>query len=68
MPRVGAERGSAIEVIVVVEIARVVAAAQEQGVRVSALGPRMIRAVTHLEVTTAQCLTAGAVLGDLLVS
>jgi threonine aldolase len=48
--------------------AAVATAAQEQGVRVSALGPRMIRAVTHLDVTTAQCLTAGAVLGDLLVS
>ena len=46
----------------------VAAAAQEQGVRVSGLGPRMIRAVTHLDVSTAQCLTAGAVLGDLLVS
>ncbi|HWJ52500.1 MAG TPA: GntG family PLP-dependent aldolase [Propionibacteriaceae bacterium] len=46
----------------------VAAAAQEQGVRVSGLGPRMIRVVTHLDVTTAQCVTAGAVLGDLLVS
>jgi threonine aldolase len=46
----------------------VAAAAQEQGVRVSGLGPRMIRAVTHLDVSTDQCLTAGAVLGDLLVS
>ena len=44
----------------------VAAAAQEQGIRVSALGPRMIRAVTHLDVTTAQCVTAGKVLGDLL--
>jgi threonine aldolase len=48
--------------------AAVAAAAQEEGVRVSALGPRMIRAVTHLDVTAAQCATAGAVLGDLLVS
>ena len=46
--------------------AAVAAAAQEQGVRVAALGPRMIRAVTHLDVTTAQCAKAGAVLGDLL--
>ena len=38
----------------------------QQGVRVSALGPRMIRAVTHLDVTRAQCLTAGVALGELL--
>ena len=48
--------------------ASVAAAAEEQGVRVSALGPRMIRAVTHLDVTTADCAEAGAVVGDLLVS
>jgi threonine aldolase len=46
--------------------AALAAAAQEQGVRVAALGPRMIRAVTHLDVTRTQCLTAGEVLGDLL--
>jgi threonine aldolase len=44
----------------------VAAAAQEQGVRVSALGPRMIRAVTHLDVNHAECVTAGALLGELL--
>jgi threonine aldolase len=44
----------------------VAAAAEEQGVRVSALGPQMIRAVTHLDVTTAECATAGATLGELL--
>jgi threonine aldolase len=46
--------------------AAVAAAAYEQGVWVSALGPRMIRAVTHLDVTSAQCVTAGALLGELL--
>ena len=46
--------------------AAVAAAAQQQGVRVAALGPRMIRAVTHLDVTKTQCVTAGGVLGDLL--
>ena len=46
--------------------AAVAAAAQQQGVRVSALGPRMIRAVTHLDVTRAQCVTAGVALGELL--
>ena len=44
----------------------VAAAAQEQGVRVSALGPQMIRAVAHLDVTTAECATAGTVVGELL--
>ena len=48
--------------------AAVAAEAQQQGIRVSALGPWMIRAVTHLDVTTAQCAAAGAVLGELLVS
>jgi threonine aldolase len=46
--------------------AAVAAAAQERSVRVSPLGPRMIRAVTHLDVTPAQCVTAGALLGELL--
>ncbi len=48
--------------------ATVAAAATEQGVRVSALGPRMIRAVTHLDVSTADCATAGKLIGELLVS
>jgi threonine aldolase len=46
--------------------AEIAAAAQQQGVRVAALGPRMIRAVSHLGVTRNQCVTAGGVLGDLL--
>ena len=46
----------------------VAAAAQERGVRVSALGPQMIRAVAHLDVTAAECATAGALVGELLVS
>ena len=40
--------------------------AAEQGVIVSALGPRMIRAVTHLDVTAAEGKEAGVVVGDLL--
>jgi threonine aldolase len=44
----------------------VAAAAAEQGVRVSALGPHMIRAVTHLGVTAEECAQAGKVLGSLL--
>jgi threonine aldolase len=43
------------------------AAAAEQGVLVSALGPHMLRAVTHLDVTADACAEAGRVLGKLLV-
>ena len=39
-----------------------VAAAREQGVLVMAFGPRTIRAVTHLDVTRADCERAAAVL------
>ncbi|CAA9292143.1 MAG: Low-specificity L-threonine aldolase [uncultured Friedmanniella sp.] len=46
--------------------APVAAAAAEQGVLVSALGPHMVRVVTHLDVTTEQCTAAGTLLGRLL--
>ena len=46
--------------------AQVVAEASERGVSVSALGPKMVRAVTHLDVTVDDCVRAGAVLGDIL--
>ena len=46
--------------------AEIALAAAEQDVVISALGPRMIRAVTHLGVTPEQCAEAGAVVGDLL--
>lgn len=46
------------------EITRQAAAA---GVAVSALGPHMVRAVTHLGVSVEQCREAGRVLGSLLV-
>jgi threonine aldolase len=57
--------------IVVVDTGAVPAAsvarqAAEQGVAVSALGPRMVRAVTHLDVTAADGKEAGAVVGDVL--
>jgi len=48
--------------------APIAAAAAEQGVAVSALGPHLIRAVTHLDVDAADCVTAGKVLGQLLAS
>ncbi len=46
--------------------AEVAAAAAAQDVRVSALGPRMVRAVTHLDVDRDQCVRAGHVVGLLL--
>jgi threonine aldolase len=51
-----------------VPAATVARQAVEQGVVVSALGPRMIRAVTHLDVTVADGKEAGAVVGDLLAA
>jgi threonine aldolase len=49
-----------------VAAAEAAAAAHQQGVRVSALGPRMLRAVTHLGVTVEEARTAGEVVGRLL--
>jgi threonine aldolase len=46
--------------------APVAAAAGERGVRISALGPFMIRAVTHLDVTADDCESAGQLVGKLL--
>jgi threonine aldolase len=46
--------------------AAVAHAAAAQGVLVSALGRHTLRAVTHLDVTTEQCVRAGDVLGGLL--
>ena len=40
--------------------------ARERGVLVNAFGPRTVRAVTHLDVNTAQCERAAAVLIELL--
>ena len=46
--------------------ATVAAAAARSGVGVSALGPHLVRAVTHLDVTVAECAEGGRVVGDLL--
>ena len=43
-------------------------AAAERGVQVSALGPHMIRAVTHLDVTGEDCEWAGQLVGKLLTA
>ena len=48
--------------------APIAAAAADRGVLVSALGPHMIRAVTHLDVTAEQCREAGALLGELIAA
>jgi threonine aldolase len=42
--------------------------AAERGVQVSALGPHMIRAVTHLDVTAEDCEWAGQLVGKLLTA
>ena len=44
------------------------ARARARGVLVNAMGPRTVRAVTHLDVTRAQCEQAAAVLVDLIGS
>lgn len=51
-----------------VSAAAVAAAALDQGVWVSALGPHLLRAVTHLDVSTQDCDTAGAIVGGILAS
>jgi len=44
------------------DAATVVGRARERGVLVFAFGPRIVRAVTHLDVSTADCERAGALL------
>ena len=44
------------------------ARARERGVLVNAFGPRTVRAVTHLDVSRAQCTQAGDVLVELLAA
>jgi threonine aldolase len=46
--------------------APIATAAAERGVLVSALGPSMIRAVTHLDATVEDCESAGQLVGKLL--
>ena len=48
------------------DAATVVAQARAQGTLVSAFGPRTVRAVTHLDVSAAQCDEAAATLSRLL--
>ena len=44
------------------------ARARDRGVLVNAFGPRTVRAVTHLDVSRAQCVKAAAVLGEVLAA
>ncbi len=55
-----------IVVVDVPDAPAVAAAAREHDVLVSAVGPRALRMVTHLDVTRAQAETAAAVLGKVL--
>ena len=49
-----------------VPASQVVAAAADQGVALSAVGARVVRAVTHLDVSADACATAGDILTALL--
>nr|NLI51391.1 low specificity L-threonine aldolase [Propionibacterium sp.] len=46
--------------------AKLVALAADRGVRLSAVGPKLVRAVTHLDVTVEDCARAGAIVGEIL--
>ena len=46
--------------------ATVVQRAAERGVLLFAFGPRTLRAVTHLDVSAAQCVRAGTILAELI--
>jgi threonine aldolase len=48
------------------DAASVVARARERGVLIFAFGPRTVRAVTHLDVTAAQCVRAADVLAAII--
>jgi threonine aldolase len=49
------------------DAATVVARALAAGVRVQAFGPRTVRATTHLDVSPAECATAGRVLAAAVI-
>jgi threonine aldolase len=48
------------------DAASVVTTARERGVLIFAFGPRTVRAVTHLDVTAAQCARAADVLAEII--
>ena len=51
---------------VAIDAPTLTARARERGVLLNAFGPRTVRAVTHLDVTGAQCAQAAQVLAALL--
>ena len=57
-----------IVVVAVPDAGSVVAAARDEGVLVSAVGPRTVRFVTHLGVSTGQAEAAASVLAKVLAS
>jgi threonine aldolase len=57
-----------IVVVDVPDAGAVVAAAREHDVLVSAVGPRTLRMVTHLDVSRRDAETAAAVLGKVVAS
>jgi len=57
-----------LPVALAMDAATLSAQARTRGVLVNAFGPRTVRAVTHLDVTRAQCERAAAVMVDLLAT
>jgi threonine aldolase len=49
-----------------VDTGDVVRRSREEGVLVSAVGPRLVRLITHLDVTADDCRKAGEMLSRLL--
>ncbi len=70
--RAGGVRPPQTNIVVIdtggVPAVEVAARASDRGVAVSALGQRMLRAVTHLDVTVEDCRRAGEVVGAILSS
>ena len=62
----GSGAGVALVALPFVVTTAVVAAARDRGVLLSAVGPRTVRAVTHLDVSLDDCVTAGRIVGELL--
>lgn len=70
--RAGGVREPQTNIVVIdtgeIPAAEVAAVASQHGVLVSALGARMLRAVTHMDVTVDECRRAGGVVGKILGS
>ncbi len=55
-----------VALVEVVNARGVAAECERRGVRLSVLGPHTLRAVTHLDVTAAECTSAGETVGEVL--